>query len=52
MSASHTLLNPTTTSYLPTSVTRLDDLLDFGQLFYACGNNEFTQISNILRQFL
>ena len=24
---------------LPTSVTRLGDLLHFGQLFIACGNN-------------
>ena len=34
------------------SVTRLGDLMDFGQLFKAFGNNEFTQISKILRQFL
>ena len=34
------------------SVTRLGDLLDFGQLFKAFGNNQFTQISHILRQFL
>ena len=33
------------TTYLPASVTRLGDLLDFGQLFKACGNNEFAQIS-------
>ena len=33
-------------------VTRLGDLLDFGQLFKACGNNKFAQISHILRQFL
>ena len=39
-------------TYLPTSVTRLGDLLDFGQLFKARGNNQFTQISRILRQFL
>ena len=34
------------------SVTRLGDLLDFGQLFKARGNNKFAQISHILRQFL
>ena len=34
------------------SVTRLGDLLDFGQVFKALGNNEFAQISHILRQFL
>ena len=41
------------------SVTRLGDLLDFGQLFKAFGNNWFaqiahifSQISHILRQFL
>ena len=33
-------------------VTRLGDLLDFGQLFKAFGNNEFVQISCILRHFL
>ena len=37
---------------LAVSVTRLDDLLHFGQLFKACGNNYLTQISHILRQFL
>ena len=31
------------------SVTRLGDLLDFGQLFKAFGNNKFAQISHILR---
>ena len=35
-----------------TSVTRLGDLLDFGQLFNAFGNNLFAQIFHILRQFL
>ena len=35
-----------------TSVTRLGDLLEFGQLFKAFGNNCFAQISHILRQFL
>ena len=34
------------------SVTRLGDLLHFGQLFKACGNNYFARISHILRQFL
>ena len=34
------------------SVTRLGDLLDFGQLFKAFGNNRFAQISHIPRQFL
>ena len=33
------------------SVTRLGDLLDFGQLFKACGNNQFAQISHIIRHF-
>ena len=37
---------------LATSVTRLGDLLDFGQLFKAFGSNLFAQISYILRQFL
>ena len=36
----------------PFSVTRLGDLLAFGQLFKAFGNNEYTQIFNIPRQFL
>ena len=31
------------------SVTRLFDLLDFVQVFKAFGNNEFAQISHILR---
>ena len=34
------------------SVTRLGDLLDFGQLFKAFGNIYFAQISHTLRQFL
>ena len=37
--------------YLLTSVTRLGDLWDFGQLFKAFGNNSIAQISHILRQF-
>ena len=36
----------------PISVTRLGDLLDFGQVFKAFGNNIFAQISHILRHFL
>ena len=32
-------------------MTRLGDLLDFGQLFKAFGNNQFAQISHILRHF-
>ena len=34
------------------SVTRFGDLMDFGQLFKAFGNNEFAPISPIRRQFL
>ena len=34
------------------SVTRLGDLLKFGQLFKACGNNYFAQITHISRLFL
>ena len=34
------------------SVTRLGDLLHFGQLLKAFGNNYFAQISHILRQIL
>ena len=34
---------------IPTSVTRLGDLLDFGQLFKTFGNYYFFQISHILR---
>ena len=33
-------------------MTRLGDLLDFGQLFKGFSHNEFAQISHILRQFL
>ena len=32
------------------SVTRLADLLHFGQLFKACGNNYFAQIAHIFRE--
>ena len=35
-----------------TSVTSSGDLLRFGQLFKACGNNYFAQIIHIFRQFL
>ena len=34
-----------------TSVTRLGDLLDFGQVLKAFGNNQFAKISHILSQF-
>jgi len=37
--------------YVAISVTRLGDFLDFGQLFKALSNNEFAQISHILRHF-
>ena len=36
---------------IPSSVTRLGNLLDFGQLFKAFGKKWFAQISHILRQF-
>ena len=36
---------------LGSSVNRLGDLLDFGQVFKAFGNNQFAQISHIHRQF-
>ena len=42
--ASHTCLT--------CSVTRLGNLLDFGQVLKAFGNNSFAQISHIVRQFL
>ena len=35
-----------------TSVTRSGELLHFGQLIKACGNNYFAQITHIFRQFL
>ena len=38
--------------WIAVSVTRLGDLLDFGQLFKAFGNNQFAQISHILREIL
>ena len=34
------------------SVTRLGDLLHFGQPFKACGKNYFAQIAHIFRIFL
>ena len=37
---------------LKNSVTRLGDLLHFGKLFKACGNNYFGRIAHIFRQFL
>ena len=36
------------TTLLLISVTRLGDLLDFGQLFKTFGNNYFAKISHIL----
>ena len=33
------------------SVTRLGDLLHFGQIFKACGDNYFAQITHILDTF-
>ena len=38
--------------YFEASVTRLGDFLQFGQPFKAGGNNYFTQITHIARQFL
>ena len=38
--------------YSGASVTRLVNLLEFGQLFKAFGKNKFAQISQILRQYL
>ena len=46
------LINKSLYLDVASSVTRLGDLLDFGQLFKAFGNNYFPQISHILRQFL
>ena len=34
-----------------TSMSRLGDLLHFGQLFKACGNNYFALIAHILGHF-
>ena len=33
-------------------MTRLGDLLQFGQLFKDCGNNYFAQIAHILGNFI
>ena len=38
-------------SFSPPSVTRLGNLLHFGQLYKACGNNNFAQIAHILGNF-
>ena len=38
--------------WLNTSVTRLGDFLDFGQIFKAFGNNKIAQIFHILKDFL
>ena len=32
-------------------MTRLDNLLHFGELFKACGNNYFTRIAQIFGNF-
>ena len=48
----HNDLLPFTVAYNQISVTRLGNLLHFGQPFKAGGNNCFTQIANIVRQFL
>ena len=37
---------------LLSSVTKMGDLMHFGQLFKACGNNYFAQIAYIIIQFL
>ena len=37
---------------LTSSVTRLGEFLHFGQLFKDFGNNDFAQVSHILRQIL
>ena len=38
--------------YYSSSVTRLGNLLHFGQLFKSCGNNYFAKMAHIFRQFL
>ena len=43
---------PLTHLFLKDSVTRLVDLLHFGQLFKVCGNNYFVQITHTLGNFL
>ena len=37
---------------IPTSATRLGNLLHFGQLFKACGNNYFAKIAHVFSQYL
>ena len=39
-------------NYVGCSVTRFGDFVHFGQLFKAFGNNRFTQIAHIVKQFL
>ena len=48
LQCSHSLFLCDTLIY---SVTRLGDLLHIGQLFKACGNNQFTQITHNLGNF-
>ena len=50
--SSCTILCKTYSTLFSNSVTRFGDLLDFGELFKSFGNNQFAQISHILRQFL
>ena len=38
-------------SSVTSSVTRLGDLIHFGQLFKACGINYFAQVAHILGNF-
>ena len=45
------LLNKALRLDVSSSVTRLGDFLHFGKLIKAGGNNYFTQIAHILRQF-
>ena len=44
-------VNKMTNLLLTISVTRLGNLLQFGQLFKACGNNYFAQTTHILGNF-
>ena len=43
-------IRTTDTLFIMISVTRLGDLLQFGQLFKGCGNNYFPQIAHIFRK--
>ena len=43
---------PSAKQRVRSSVTRLGDLMPFGQLFKACGINYFTLTAHIFRQFL